>query len=377
MSASRWPQGFLCREARHRILRLLVRPYSLQAQNNTQSDLRKKRHCRNSPDKPSNNRGRPRNTISTLNPALISPSDYLDLSRRVSVNAHFSESRSPTSSMIYYDYFPGDLKRRKKPFPSQCAGFFYYHRPPDAAPLEGSIRLRVAWSNSASAFPNGEDLLLPSGSPWQIILPQIASHAQYAGIREQLLHENLVTEKQLSRCRAVFGNKHRTGSHRIIFRFNQEFPVQFDSGIYLTIVDDALYDLEFDRIFHAVLGKDRERLAPWTGTALARFEPSAHSGRRVVHLRIVKIVTPVSCPYSNRVSKPMGGQLLTLSRYNNEPEPWAYDIDDKDTAAAVALRVLWNMSGLPSSTGRGSPNPSLAIDTGSRGREDDNDQETI
>ncbi|KAF8143427.1 hypothetical protein K438DRAFT_1783727 [Mycena galopus ATCC 62051] len=89
---------------------------------------------------------------------------------------------------------------RSIPFPPQSIGFLFYYRDPDAAPLEGSIRFRVVPQNTPTTFHDGHDLLLPSGRPWQITLPQIACRAQYARIRAQLLQEKLATAEQLAQC---------------------------------------------------------------------------------------------------------------------------------------------------------------------------------
>ncbi|KAF8177908.1 hypothetical protein K438DRAFT_1938911 [Mycena galopus ATCC 62051] len=91
---------------------------------------------------------------------------------------------------------------------------------------------------------------------------------------------------------------------------------------------------------------------PLEGSGLACFVPSTrpqYNGRRVVHMRITKIVTPLSCTVKGekaKQSKPEEGELLTHFRYTRAPEPWAYDIDAKDTAVAVALRILWGNSGI-------------------------------
>jgi hypothetical protein len=87
-----------------------------------------------------------------------------------------------------------------------------------------------------------------------------------------------------------------------------------------------------------------------SGSGLVRFERSTdpqYSQRRVVHLRITKIVTPIS--RSTQLPrdpilllKPEEGQLLTRSGRAGPPTPWACDIDQKDTTKAIALRVLWN-----------------------------------
>jgi hypothetical protein len=91
----------------------------------------------------------------------------------------------------------------------------------------------------------------------------------------------------------------------------------------------------------------------FTGSGIARFEPSTHQryhGRRVVHLRIVKIVAPVTRAvptlqiYDNYVpDKPVEGHLLTVRRDGKRPERWECDIDSSRPVAS-ALRTLWDAS---------------------------------
>jgi hypothetical protein len=61
--------------------------------------------------------------------------------------------------------------------------------------LEGGVRFRVASDKAPSSFDHGHDLLLPSGLPWQIILPQVACYKNLAATRDQLLKEHLVTSR--------------------------------------------------------------------------------------------------------------------------------------------------------------------------------------
>ncbi|KAJ7106914.1 hypothetical protein C8R44DRAFT_885605 [Mycena epipterygia] len=260
------------------------------------------------------------NIISTLNPKLLKTGDFLNLSRRTNKNSRL-------------------------PFPLLSRGFLYYHSERSAGPLEGSLRFRLTPDNSPSSFFRGEDLRAPWGLPWEIILPQIACRAEYTKIREQLLREGLATEDQLSLCRDIF-RKQPIHSRYTLFRLNSTFLVHF-SRMRLTIVGDALHALVLDAPFKDTVSNT----FPWTGSALFRFEPSAraeHAGRRVVHLRVMKIVEPVECVfegYSGRVLKPEEGELLTMSSENRAPEPWSYDIDRKAQSAA-ALRVLWDKTGL-------------------------------
>ncbi|KAF7334990.1 hypothetical protein MVEN_02249200 [Mycena venus] len=183
------------------------------------------------------------------------------------------------------------------------------------------------------------------------MLPQIACRKVYLRIRDQLLEENLVTEQQISQCRRLFDGRGKLFSHSTVFRLSQEFPANFSRELHLTVVgsEELLY-LNFS--LYRTLADGLQRF-PWTGSGLACFEPSnspQYAGRRVVHLRITKIVTPVACTiegYKGWLLKPEEGQLLThLPRGHRTPEPWAYDIDAKRNLAA-ALRILWNSSRIP------------------------------
>ncbi|KAJ6462442.1 hypothetical protein C8R45DRAFT_1026787, partial [Mycena sanguinolenta] len=230
------------------------------------------------------NKTRGRHLLSTLNSSRFNTSDYLDLSNRAAITIRF-----PNSPYGLHDTPQGHLcyqSDRRTLFPAQASGFLYYHRDPDAAPLERSIRFRVTGTDRAPSFALGHDLLLPSGIPWQIILFQIACTTQYLS----------------------------------------PHPRPFSRGE--SALDDAVSPQP--RIRSTENGR---YYYPWAGSAVARFEPSAnseHAGRRVVCLRIVRIVTPVSCTvnrYKGQVVKPEEGQLLTRSLHGPAPAPWSYDID--------------------------------------------------
>ncbi|KAJ7035395.1 hypothetical protein C8F04DRAFT_1344255 [Mycena alexandri] len=260
--------------------------------------------------------GPPQHLISTLNQTLIRPGDYLDLSNR---------------------------RLSKAAFPENCTGFLYYHRDSRAAFLEGSIRFRRTSDAQPSSFPTGEDLLLPSGTPWQIILPQVARYSN-GRFCDQLLRENLATTAQLDRCCSLFGTRHISPS-LIIFRLQQEFPVNFDNGIRLTLVVGetllSITTLAFRATVHRV------QCFPFTGSAIVRFEPSVDDGRRILRMRIVKIVAPVVCTLpeykEGRISEPKEGQFLTVAHRGGTPAPWQLDLGGK-SKFATAMRALWNYS---------------------------------
>ncbi|KAJ6476104.1 hypothetical protein C8R45DRAFT_1008840 [Mycena sanguinolenta] len=292
--------------------------------------------------------GRVRSLISTLDPSRLTSHDHLDLSRRESISIGFS-SCATTKALLTYQTAGS---RFRVPFPGASSGFLYYYRDLHAAPLEASIRFRVTADNDpSSSFRQGRDLLLPSGRPWEILLLQVATRLRFVSIRDQLLQENLVTERQLSQCRDILlmSSRHRSVAEGTLFRLTQEFAVNFTTEIHLTVVGDALYSLRSDCFrswFH------RKQYFPWAGSAIARFEPSTSTehravGRRVAHLRIVRVLNPVSrnlqIQTPGRMVKPEAGQLLRFLADGHAPKPWAYDIDG-DSAKGAAFRVLWDNS---------------------------------
>ncbi|KAJ7155673.1 hypothetical protein C8R46DRAFT_1196452, partial [Mycena filopes] len=81
-------------------------------------------------------RGRPphRRPVSSLDPRLLTSDDHLDMSKRRSVFLAF-----PPGGSLPLHYDGSNAPRYPTHhFPENTAGFLYYHRPHDAAPLEGS-----------------------------------------------------------------------------------------------------------------------------------------------------------------------------------------------------------------------------------------------
>jgi hypothetical protein len=197
-------------------------------------------------------------TVSTLNPSRIIKTDYLDLSRRLTSTVRFPKSVKDTYTLLRYHNGP---ERTVVPFPDQVAGFLYYHDDEYALPLEGSVRLRLTADYEPSSFPSGQDLTLPSGAPWQIILPRIACGEQHATLCAQLRRERLVTSKQLWRARRIFRYSDNISPHLTLFRLSQQFPVDFSESLKLTAVGKTLlHPLIFDDIF-----RDDRGMMPWTG----------------------------------------------------------------------------------------------------------------
>ncbi|KAJ7724357.1 hypothetical protein B0H16DRAFT_1596490, partial [Mycena metata] len=283
--------------------------------------------------------GRRQHLISTLNATLIRPDDYLDLSNRRDPFIGFTHTPKGYNRQVHYM----SDRLAKVPFPENCAGFLYYRRDPHAAPLEGSIRFRRTPDAQPSSFSSGQDLLLPSGMPWQVNLHQVARYSN-TRFSDQLLRENLATTIQFDRCRSLFRTT-RGSASLILFRLDQEFPVNFDNAIHLTVVLDETLMSFNTALFRATV--DRARRPPFTGSAIVRFEPSVDDGRRLLRMRIVKIVTPVASIIpgyeQGRILEPKEGELLTLALRGGNPAPWELDLGSK-SQFADAMRALWDHS---------------------------------
>jgi hypothetical protein len=151
-------------------------------------------------------------------------------------------------------------------FPHHSHGFLYCHigsHNRDCEPYV-SVRLRVTSDNSPLSFPRGEDLLVPSGFPWQISLVQLASRDNCAALAMQLVLENLVSAEQLSRCRRLltWGNKRSTMTEYTLYGIHSLFLVHFEARLYFNVVAKSLHSVQVARIFSEQVPT---LFNPWTG----------------------------------------------------------------------------------------------------------------
>ncbi|KAJ7155665.1 hypothetical protein C8R46DRAFT_432679 [Mycena filopes] len=274
-----------------------------------------------------------RRLVSSLDRLLLTSDDHLDISERRSVRLTFPPAGGSTQLLYHYSNAPPYLTQ---PFPQNTAGFLYYHRPHDAAPLEGSVRFRCTATPLPSSFATGHDLLLPSGAPWQLLLPQLV-RVTGQPIMIQLAHQQLATQAQVTRAAELFGTRHIQPS-TTLFRFDQEFPFNFTPMFTLQAVgEDAVHRMTFSLQF-AIIAKT-------PGCAIARFERGILDGHPIVHMRILRLVAP----FVPALHDPAGryvelreGELLTLSGVIGRPKsatPWMFKLD-RSSGPAVGLRAL-------------------------------------
>jgi hypothetical protein len=92
----------------------------------------------------------------------------------------------------------------------------------------------------------------------------MARNKIHTPIIQQLLREDLVTEEQLTRCRRLFANNGKnTLPQHTLFRLDSPFLVDFSSSLRLTIVGDAVYADEVNKMFSAYTKSLTYR--PWSG----------------------------------------------------------------------------------------------------------------
>ncbi|KAJ7673590.1 hypothetical protein B0H17DRAFT_1208288 [Mycena rosella] len=240
-------------------------PFSRLGQHASISTLPSEITFEKMPQRKKKSRGRPRRTVSTLTPELLTPGDYLDLGGKRRLRLSFPQSPKGSNLQLYYERPrpAGPGSHKLIPFPPHAHGFLYCAPQPNLTPISASIRLRCTPTCEAS-FAAGYDLTLPNGLPWQTLV-------SLAGptIREQLLREGHLTPTHLAR----FAGRQNADAALILFGPAQLFPVNFAHALTLTIVGpDSLHMLYLANIFRD--GASGTPYFAFEGPALAHFVAS-------------------------------------------------------------------------------------------------------
>ncbi|KAJ7086400.1 hypothetical protein B0H15DRAFT_801581 [Mycena belliarum] len=284
--------------------------------------------------------------LSTLNPAYLQPADYTSFS----FMANPSVSFLPHTSSCLVRYFIKDKKYQL--FPKGTRGFLYYHSPRHLPPMAGGIRFRVTPSSNPWSFADGADLL-QEGLPWEISLHSIASATGRTVLRDQLLHEGLVSRAELDHARALVPQKKRFDARLAVYRLRQPFPVAFDRGLYLWAVGPThALPWTYAQMFADNRRAYRPLVRPYTGSAVAQFELSPlpeHAGTATVVMRILRLLAAPACVlpgYDGYLPPPAEGALVARRMGHARGarlQPWACDVgapSESESAAAAALRLL-------------------------------------
>lgn len=147
---------------------------------------------------------------------------------------------------------PPSSELTKIKFPGRTRGFLYYRSPHDLPPSAGELRFRL----SDSSFQHGQDLLTKNARPWRIPLYGLVDPPTYlVGLRDQLLHEKLITVDQLNACRRILQSTEMPWHAYTIHSFEQPWLLPLDQDINLWIVNNGtarllraqtLYKLRWD-----------------------------------------------------------------------------------------------------------------------------------
>ncbi|KAG5644961.1 hypothetical protein DXG03_007331 [Asterophora parasitica] len=258
----------------------------------------------------------PHRTIQTLNPDLLEPSDFVDLSNKRWATVY---AQSATGFLRY----PKN-RQRDAQFPSNAKGFLYLHRPPSLPPIAAEIRLRLTPEPNPTLFSTGADLLCGS-IPWSIDLPQLVKVKSYAPFEAQVVSDGLIDGGFMDSLKLAWEDViTRRADTQTLYTLAQPFEINLEDtstllGILTTRAQGCII---FDHLFRDT----RAWLAskhPYRGRILAHFEisPLAQHSRPasrppVLVIRVLKILTPIeSVPgYDMYLPIPAEGGLLSKRR---------------------------------------------------------------
>lgn len=115
----------------------------------------------------------------------------------------------------------------------------YHARAMPLSPVSDSIRFRL--TPSLEAFEDGQDLLLPNGLPWQIMVNHIAfdgnrKRPRYMALCKKLLEDGLLNQDTISHIAHVHPAHTRFPSYRTLFALDDPFALEPGKDIALVVV---------------------------------------------------------------------------------------------------------------------------------------------
>ena len=161
-----------------------------------------------------------RRILSTLCPT---PADFLSLSGK-----KWPRLMLPRFGSVQLNYGSDNETRRWMPFPPDSHGFLYYHTPPKAPPFAGEIRFRC--SSDPDSFHDGKDLLSLEQTPWSIPLYDLVNRTSYTVLRNQLIHDGLISPQMLEKWAKenLPHGPERSRAGSVLYYFHQPFFHRFD-----------------------------------------------------------------------------------------------------------------------------------------------------
>ncbi|KAF8884625.1 hypothetical protein BD779DRAFT_1536154 [Infundibulicybe gibba] len=238
---------------------------------------------------------RTKRVISTLDQRMLRHSDFCDISNLTTSVVTIRSSTLGCARLKYCASRKRGEKFRDLTFPVGTHGFFYYYSPPGLPYFAGEVRFRITPSTDPASFATGVDLSTPTDS-------------------------GLVTPAMLQHCETMARKLVKKHLQNVLYTLDFPFYLRFNTQAQLFW---AAGESQCQRLRLASVFTDRrcrKLLLPYSGSAMARFEPSPFpedKGKQKVVIRILRILEPVrhlTEGYDGFVAEPMEGHLISRRR---------------------------------------------------------------
>ncbi|KAG6812893.1 hypothetical protein H0H92_015628 [Tricholoma furcatifolium] len=230
--------------------------------------------------------------ISTLQPHLLKPTDFMDISGKVTACVFHGETRL---TVLEYSRIN---KKQENQFPPNTHGFLYYHHIPNTPSTSAEVRFRVTPADDKFNFSAGEDLLMPRKYwPWSRSLCQLAGKS-HKGLWDWIRQEGLVED---AAAKWALDNA-KYPPEQILFYLEQPFVMDLQHrSVSLGIATPhAIGKVMLERLTTirrgSSTGPNLWNDMPFRGHLLLRFERSSlpeHTNSRFLVLRVLKILQPI------------------------------------------------------------------------------------
>ncbi|KAI0351007.1 hypothetical protein OH77DRAFT_1430207 [Trametes cingulata] len=304
-----------------------------------------------------------RRTLSTLHPARLRPSDFIDIAgmrNYAQIMVPPAETGQLPAGTEWFNYMRVWTLRdswHDNCFPSNARGFLYYHRASNAPPLSGAIRLRVTEEPDPALFPHGKDLLRDDGTVWSVPLLRMVRWHNYAPALPLLLRDGLVSAEELKHAAAMAAVHLHL---RQVHAFGQPFSILFGGQPRLLFIGwDTVQPALPSRtclgtlpisLNHGPGPKGHSAKAFLSGSLVASYEKSTlpeHAGHRVVVCRVHRIVDPVKilpgAPLylqDQEFLLPRPGELLQFlpsGKRIKKSDTWSMNVDKRLASGSSVL----------------------------------------
>ncbi|KAH6897859.1 hypothetical protein BKA70DRAFT_1314964 [Coprinopsis sp. MPI-PUGE-AT-0042] len=312
-------------------------------------------------------------SLSTLDPAKLTPHDWVDLGGNQSCTVQWGGTTQKVA--LHYEA----VNRRFVAWPSFAKGFLYFHRAPSLTTkvphlAAGSLRLRLAESPAdlALAFSNeGKDLMNGPGryTPWSIPTLILQQAPYYAPVWRQALSDGFVTPETAAEIdtllvgftRKKTGDGGRDGDDpsseldqlkprfrsnmRIIEDVTQPWTLDLDlfEATVVVLAEDRIYMVKFRDVTMRAFGRRKARGKQ--GVALVQFELD---NRKRLVLRLLRYVVPPDCHITAQNLDQTEGQFVRQYLRRNAAQwlpPRIWSADPASMLSPASCAALAKMYG--------------------------------